>query len=411
MGTYTGPSTLYCEKCHRSLSEKEFYSSNNLQKYPNGKLPQCKSCITMHVDNWNPDTFLWILEEMDVPWIPDEWNKLMAKATQGGKALTGLSIIGKYKGKMAMKQFNQYRWADNEYLNELAKNKIETAMKTQGYSGAEIDQVIRQQRFAAPGKAPEDPNADDGVATPQTPATYAYPDPWQPPQQDDPRDAAIEIDIENDLSEDDIRYLQIKWGRAYKPAEWVQLEQLYQDMLNSYDIQGAGHEDILKLVCKTSLKSNQLLDIGDVDGAQKMVKMYDSLMKSGRFTALQNKSAEGEVLDSISEFVAMCEKDGFIPRFYTEGPKDRVDETLMDINHYTRTLVLEELNLGNLIENAVKQMVIQENKAEDEDIEEEEMVPFDDDKTLSLQDYSDFGDFVDEQEQEDIKFFDGLTKE
>ena len=83
----------------------------------------------------------------------------------------------------------------------------------------------------------------------------------------------------------------------------------------------------------------------------------------------------------------------------------------MDINHYTRTLVLEELNLGNLIENAVKQMVIQENKAEDEDIEEEEMVPFDDDKTLSLQDYSDFGDFVDEQEQEDIKFFDGLTKE
>ena len=54
-------------------------------------------------------------------------------------------------------------------------------------------------------------------------------------------------------------------------------------MTESYDIQGAGHEDILKMVCKTSLKANQLLDIGDVDGAQKMVKMYDSLMKSGKF--------------------------------------------------------------------------------------------------------------------------------
>ena len=54
-------------------------------------------------------------------------------------------------------------------------------------------------------------------------------------------------------------------------------------MMLSYDIQGAGHIDTLKLICKTSLKANQLIDIGDVDGAQKMVKMYDALMKSGKF--------------------------------------------------------------------------------------------------------------------------------
>ena len=45
-----------------------------------------------------------------------------------------------------------------------------------------------------------------------------------------------------------------------------------------------------------------------------MVKMYDSLMKSGKFTAAQNKAENGEFLDSISEFVVLCEKDGFIPR-------------------------------------------------------------------------------------------------
>jgi hypothetical protein len=39
------------------------------------------------------------------------------------------------------------------------------------------------------------------------------------------------------------------------------------------------------MVCKTSLKTNQLLDIGDIDGAQKASKMYDMLMKSGKFTA------------------------------------------------------------------------------------------------------------------------------
>jgi hypothetical protein len=39
------------------------------------------------------------------------------------------------------------------------------------------------------------------------------------------------------------------------------------------------------MICKASLKTNQLLDAGDIDGAQKMSKMYDTLMKSGRFTA------------------------------------------------------------------------------------------------------------------------------
>jgi len=39
-------------------------------------------------------------------------------------------------------------------------------------------------------------------------------------------------------------------------------------------------------------------------------------MKSGRFTAAQNKEATGEFVDSIGEIVALCEKEGFIPRYY-----------------------------------------------------------------------------------------------
>lgn len=70
-------------------------------------------------------------------------------------------------------------------------------------------------------------------------------------------------DEDIDLTDEDRTYLRLKWGRTYKPTEWVQLEQLYNDMMESYDIQTAGHIDTLKLVCKTSLKANQLLDIGD----------------------------------------------------------------------------------------------------------------------------------------------------
>lgn len=53
--------TSYCEKCHRTLDEKEFYGSYNLEKYPNGHFKECKKCLTMHVDNWDPETYLWIL--------------------------------------------------------------------------------------------------------------------------------------------------------------------------------------------------------------------------------------------------------------------------------------------------------------------------------------------------------------
>ena len=49
---------------------------------------------------------------------------------------------------------------------------------------------------------------------------------------------------------------------------------------------------------------------------------------------------------------------------------DKVDETLNDLKNYTHTLVTEEMNLGNLIEAAVKNMVDQENREEDEDIED-----------------------------------------
>jgi len=59
--------------------------------------------------------------------------------------------------------------------------------------------------------------------------------------------------------------------------------------------------------------------------------MYDVLMKSGKFTAAQNKDAQGEFVDSVGEIVALCEQEGFIPRYYTDGPQDKVDYTIRDM--------------------------------------------------------------------------------
>lgn len=394
----------FCEKCKRTMRGDEFYKSNNLEKYPDGKLNQCKKCITLHVDNWSPDTFLWILQECDVPYIPEEWQKLLGSYARDPSKVTGMTILGRYLSKMQLKQFKEYRWKDTEFLQQMADHKTEEAMKRQGYSAAEIAQVQSENRIVIPEGGFTEPVYKD-------PPTVFQPDFGNPPVEDyfAQQAGGTEDDLGNDLSDEEKTYLRLKWGKAYKPEEWVRLEQLYMEMTESFDIQGAGHEDILKLVCKTSLKANQLLDIGDVDGAQKMVKMYDGLMKSGKFTAAQNKSENGEFLDSISELVVLCEKEGFIPRFYTEGPKDRVDETILDLKQYTHSLVVEEMNLGNLIENAVKQMAAEEAKEEDEDIEEE--LTLEQLDALRDEDFEAFSEFENDEADADAEMIKELLGE
>ena len=379
--------SYYCQKCNRTMSAENFYKSNNLEKYPDGKFNICKKCMTMHVDNWNPDTYMWIIQEADVPYVADEWNKLMLKYAQDRSKVTGATIIGRYLGKMALKQYRDFRWKDTAFLQEEANRKIEETMKRQGYDAQDIANAINKATFEMPERPYEEPVFDN---VPNNPIAGTYP-------QDDyfAQINGGDDDFQDDLTEEDKIYLRLKWGKAYKPEEWVRLEQLYEEMMASYDIQGAGHIDTLKLLCKTSLKANQLIDIGDVEGFQKMSKVYDSLMKSGKFTAAQNKAESGEFVDSIAELVELCEKEGFIPRFYISQPNDRVDETLQDLKYYTHTLVTEEMNLGNLIESAVKEMAKQEAKEEDEDIDDE--LEYDNIDTLIDEDFIEHRQFLEDE--------------
>ena len=394
------PEQYYCKKCNRTMGADQFYGSNNLQKYPNGKLDTCKKCITMHVDNFNPDTYMWILQECDVPYVPDEWHKLLEKYAYNRDKLTGMTILGRYLSKMKLKQHKDYRWKDTAFLQEMADTKKEQAMKRQGYDAQEIALQLEKDRQYLP----EDGVAKEPVYDETPSAPY--------PVEDYFAEQCGGEELNIDLTDEDKTYLRLKWGKTYKPEEWVKLEQLYEEMMQSYDIQGAGHIDTLKLICKTSLKANQLIDMGDIEGFQKMSKVYDSLMKSGNFTAAQNKSESGEFVDSIGELIELCEKDGYIERYYVESPNDKVDLTIQDMQRYTRTLIEEETNISTMVEKALR-----ENAKEDEEdaknnesdiIDEADLSIEDLEKTLRDEDYTDFEDFKDELAQEDAKFLESL---
>ena len=96
----------YCEKCGKMMDDTQFYTSKNIEKYPpDGKMSTCKKCLTMHVDNWDPETYKWILQEIDVPYIKEEWNALLERYGKDPNKITGLTIIGRYLSKMKLKQW------------------------------------------------------------------------------------------------------------------------------------------------------------------------------------------------------------------------------------------------------------------------------------------------------------------
>lgn len=385
----------YCKKCGKTMDGTQFYTSKNLEKYPpDGKMDICKKCLTMHVDNWNPETYKWILQEIDVPYIKEEWNGLLEKYGKDPKKVTGLTIIGRYLSKMKLKQWNKYTWADTETLEKDSIDKKVLNMKAQGFTEDEIQEQLSIDRTPPKPKELEDVQAP--VGTPE----------YEDPEEDD--------DFGDQLTEEDKLVLRLKWGRGYSWEERVRMEQLYNDMMSSYDIQGAGHKDTLIMVCKASLKANQLIDAGDIDGFQKMQKAYDSLMKSGKFTAAQNKGESGEFVDSIGELVALCEREGFIPRYYTEGPQDKVDRTLQDLQQYTHTLVTEEMNLGNMIEASLREIVKdreREANIDVEDSDEDEDLFNYEHPELTEEDYQEYEDMKESERDKDEEMLNNILKE
>ena len=216
---YMADDKFYCEKCNSTKSADQFYLSNNLDKYPEGKVNLCKKCMTLHVDNWNPDTYLWILQEIDVPYIPEEWNKLLASYGKDKSKVTGMTILGRYLSKMKLKQFRDYRWNDTDHLQEIANSKIEQTMKRQGYGAVEIAEAINKATFTLP----------DEIAAPPQESDTIYSEPM--PMEDYFDDGATD-DLVAELTDEDRLYLRLKWGKAYKPDEWIELENLYNEIFD-----------------------------------------------------------------------------------------------------------------------------------------------------------------------------------
>ena len=380
----------FCSKCRKTMAETNFYT------YKDGtKCELCKSCLTMHINNFEPDTFLWLLEKFDVPYIPAEWNILRDRAyAKDPYKMNGMSVFGKYLSKMKLKQWKNFTWADTERLQaeaeekaklygqpqEIAEEKL--AEMEEAYKNGEITEAqwMTYKEIKAP--KPEFQVVSGNTVTTAGPGGNPY------PVKDNPFEQVDVPDVGNDLTEEDKVYLAMKWGRLYSSSDWVYLEQKYNDFMNSFDIQGAARIDTLIQICKLSLKMNQALDTGDYDTYAKLSRAYDTLMKSAKFTEAQNKDGDSSEFDSVGAIVAFCEKEGgFIPEYKIEAPRDIIDTIIEDNKTYLQTLIHNDTNLSQQIEQFLKKKEIAEEQKRDRQKAKEEGK---DVVEISDKDYADF---------------------
>lgn len=362
----------YCQRCGKKMKAVNFYS------YRDGsKLQMCKQCLTAHVDNFDPDSFMWILEKIDVPYIPVEWNKLRDRAfAKNPKKINGMSVIGKYLAKMRIKQWLKYRFADTEQLQkemqqnqqrqrkaqEEEKERYQVQLKTKLNDGkitlAEYQTLVSTETQY---RAMERQSFGDPVIGENSYSQNA--NPFQEQNFLSENDLA---DFETNLPHQDKVYLALKWGRLYRPSQWIALEQLYNEFMESFDIQGAARIDTLKMICKTSLKMNQAIDIGDIESYQKLSRVYDTMMKSAKFTEAQNREKEDGGINSISALVDWVEaNEGAIPKYECTQPQDLIDEIILDLKAYNKSLIYEDKSLAQEIEKYLQDKRIADSMKKD----------------------------------------------
>lgn len=352
------PEQLYCQKCRKTMSDVNYYT------YKDGtKAELCKACMTMHINNWEPDTFLWLLEKFDVPYIEAEWNVLRDRAyAKDPYKMTGMSVFGKYLSKMKLKQWKNFKWEDSERLKLEAEEKAKICGNVNQLKQEDLNNIKEAYENGEISEA----QYKTYTETHQPEPTYSAisvggNSPY--PVNENPFEVVELIDVGADLTQEDKVYLAMKWGRLYTAADWVSLEQMYNEYLESFDIQDAGRSETLKMICKTTLKMNSAIDSGDIDSYQKLSRVYDSMMKSAKFTEAQKKDKDSNSFDSIGELVAFCEKEGGqIPKYEITYPNDIIDKVIMDLKQYTNSLITQDAGLAQQIEQYIKKKEIAEEQ-------------------------------------------------
>ena len=152
------------------------------------------------------------------------------------------------------------------------------------------------------------------------------------------------------LAEEKRHRLQEKWGFNYDDEALIYLENLYDGLLLTQNINGALQGDQAIKICKISYEIDcRIREGADFD---KLLASYDKLVKTGEFTPKNVKNASD--FESMGELCRWLEKRGFVNPFYDGETRDVVDETIKNIQSWNQRLYTNESGIGDEITQRIQ---------------------------------------------------------
>lgn len=160
------------------------------------------------------------------------------------------------------------------------------------------------------------------------------------------------IDVVPILGDEERRKLQEKWGMNYDEEALRYLENLYDGLLLTQNINGALQGDQALKICKISYEIDCRIRAGE--DFDKLLASYDKLVKTGEFTPKNVKNASD--FESMGELCRWLEKKGFVNQFYDGETRDIVDETIKNIQSWNQRLYTNESGIGDEITQRIQSL-------------------------------------------------------
>lgn len=158
------------------------------------------------------------------------------------------------------------------------------------------------------------------------------------------------------LSDEKRAKLFSKWGANYDDEALNYLENLYNGLMSTQNVNGSLQIDQALKLCKISYEIDCKIRQGvDFD---KLLGSYDKLVKIAEFTPRNVKNLND--FDTIGELIRWLEKRGWRNPYYDGVTKDIVDETIKNIEMFNRRLYTNESGVGEQITQRIDALKTQD---------------------------------------------------
>jgi hypothetical protein len=269
-----------CTDCGKEKKFSDFYTSHSPFHKHNSKLHVCKDCFMKFVDD-DVNKLKTALRMTDRPFLAD-----LFKASEEEAERTNKNAIGIYMKNSSMPQYRNMTWDDSDFEGH---KKIKNTNNKELFDEIDINDDVQ------------------------------------------------------DLTEDELKYLKLFWGKGYELDDLIWLQTEYEDWTNRYECDSKGMETLIQEICKQQLDINIRRSNGEKVDQQ--LKTLQDLLGSSNLKPVQETGANAVEQESFGTLIKKFEREKPIPE------PDDAWKDVDGIGKYIRTFFLGHMSRAIGVEN------------------------------------------------------------